>query len=117
MVQLTSKTDKMQKMLRAIYESAAGTENIRKYELRDLRDIIEEAGGERAISSCPETVTCMLSAAVTPTVQASIRSTRARASMSSMPITAAMLEVASGPPSHDSAPPLHGRGAQALEVH
>lgn len=104
LVQLTSKTDQMQHMLKAIYESAAGPENIRKYELRDLRDIIEEAGGEAAIRSRPDAYSGMLSAAITPTIEASIGSTRSRATMSSMPIRTAMVEgtlpVASASPVH-----------------
>jgi hypothetical protein len=113
LVQLTSKTDKMQKMLKAIYESASGSENIRKYELRDLREIIEEAGGEVAIRSTPSAYSGMLSAAITPTVQASIGSTRARATMSSMPVRTAMVEA---PHAIASAPPLRG-GARTTEVY
>merc|ERR1719265_26264 len=110
-VQLQSGTHKMQKMLKAIYESAAGPENIRKYELRDLRDIIEEAGGAAAVSSMEPGVTAavsiMLSAAVTPTIHASMGTSRAGVSMSSMPVRAAMTSMLA------SAPPIHG-GARTL---
>lgn len=75
-VQLTSGTDKMQSMLRRAYESAAGAENVRKFELRDLRDIIEKAGGATAVYSSPPAVSAMLSAAVAPSLSASLMSTK-----------------------------------------
>jgi hypothetical protein len=74
-VQLTSHTDKMQRNLQLAYESAAGPENISKFELRDLRDIIEEAGGYTALGTeRAGEVSAMLSAAVTPSIHASYQS-------------------------------------------
>lgn len=71
-VQLTSETDEMQRRLQHIYESAAGPENINKFELRDLRGIIQEAGGMAAMGDGRGAhVSQMLSAAVTPTIQSS----------------------------------------------
>lgn len=71
-VQLTSETHKMQEELRKIYESAAGSQNINKFELRDLRQIIQEAGGMAAMGDGRAVhVNQMLSAAITPTIQAS----------------------------------------------
>lgn len=71
-VQLTSETDKMQGLLKGIYESAAGRENINKFELRDLRHIIEAAGGVGAIGDGRSPiVSTMLSSAVTPTIMSS----------------------------------------------
>jgi hypothetical protein len=113
LVQLTSSTDKMQNMLKAIYERAAGPENIRKYELRDLRDIIEDAGGEAAISSRPEAYSSMLSAAITPTVQASYGSTQARATMRSMPVSNVMV----GAPHPVASAPLLRGGARTMEAY
>ena len=74
-VQLLSDTDKMQRNLQLAYESAAGPENISKFELRDLRDIIEEAGGYTALGTeRAGEVSAMLSAAVTPSIHASYQS-------------------------------------------
>lgn len=70
-VQLTSGTEQMQGMLKQVYEAAAGPENIRKFELRDLREILRAVGGQAS----PE----MLSAAVTPSIRASYASTSAGA--------------------------------------
>jgi len=86
-VQLTSETDVMQGHLRAAYERAA-SDNIRKFELRDLRDIIEEAGGADKLSAeaAGPKVTSMLSAAVTPSVMASVASTKKGVPMHSVAI-------------------------------
>lgn len=71
-VQLTSEMDRMQRELQQVYESTAGPENINKFELRDLRQINQEAGGMAAMGDGrAEHVNQMLSAAVTPTIQAS----------------------------------------------
>ena len=72
-VQLTSDTDKMQGRLKAVYESAAGPDNIGKFELRDLRGIIQKVGGHAAIGrgGRAREVTAMLSSAVSPSVRAS----------------------------------------------
>merc|ERR1712048_826116 len=71
-VQLTSEMDTMQRLLQQIYESAAGLENISKFELRDLRDIIEDLGGAGSLGDGrAPVVSTMLSAAVTPTIHAS----------------------------------------------
>jgi hypothetical protein len=76
-VQLTSSTDRMQQKLRHAYESAApAAENPRKFELRDLRGVIEEVGGAATLYSSPPAVSAMLSAAVAPAVTASLTSTR-----------------------------------------
>ena len=66
-VQLTSQTDRMQGMLRQVYNSAAGPDSIRKFELRDLREILQQAGGQADAN--------MLSAAGTPSIRASYTST------------------------------------------
>merc|ERR1712110_903222 len=66
----------MQGMLRQVYESAAGDENIRKFELRDLREIINEVGGAAAIHSGTREIRNMFAAAVTPSIVASYASTR-----------------------------------------
>merc|ERR1711920_613445 len=116
-VQLTSGTDKMQRMLKATYERAAGPENIRKYELRDLREIIEDAGGAAAISSgvpaVAAAVSSMLSAAVTPTIAASYCTSRTGVAMTSPPVRFAMASMpsmpASAPISRVAARPLHPR--------
>merc|ERR1712150_16774 len=71
-VQLTSDTNKMQKLFRQIYEAAAGPENINKFELRDLREIIDSIGGMTSIGDGKALyVSTMLSAAITPTIQSS----------------------------------------------
>jgi len=85
-VQLTSETDRMQALLRESYERTPGCDNIRKYEMRDLRQIIEEAGGADKVGTEPAKVTSMLSAAVTPSVMASVASTRKGVPMQSVAI-------------------------------
>jgi len=71
-VQLTSQTDKMQMELQQVYEAAAGPENINKFELRDLREIIQQVGGMAAMGDGRGAhVSQMLSAAITPTIQSS----------------------------------------------
>lgn len=71
-VQLTSETDTMQRRLEQAYQSAAGPENINKFELRDLRQIIQATGGVAAMGDGRAAyVNQMLSAAVTPTIQTS----------------------------------------------
>lgn len=75
-VQLCDGTHKMQDMLRTAYETAAGPENIRKFELRDLRGIIQAAGGAHG-----EATYAMLTAAVSPTLCMSYASTSAGRTM------------------------------------
>jgi len=71
-VQLTADTDQMQRLLRQHYEAASGPENISKFELRDLREIIDSVGGMGSIGDGTAAhVSTMLSAAITPTIQAS----------------------------------------------
>jgi len=71
-VQLTSQTDTMQRKLQQVYEAAAGPDNINKFELRDLREIIEQVGGMHAMGDGRGAhVSTMLSAAITPTIQSS----------------------------------------------
>eukprot|EP00746_Dinoflagellata_sp_MGD_P047213 gnl/MRDRNA2_/MRDRNA2_21644_c0_seq2.p1 gnl/MRDRNA2_/MRDRNA2_21644_c0~~gnl/MRDRNA2_/MRDRNA2_21644_c0_seq2.p1 ORF type:complete len:150 (-),score=22.63 gnl/MRDRNA2_/MRDRNA2_21644_c0_seq2:145-552(-) len=66
-VQLRSQTDAMCKKFEQVYESAAGPENINKFELRDLRGIIQAAGGLDALTDSLAS-TAALSSAVTPSV-------------------------------------------------
>merc|ERR1719409_912032 len=86
-VQLTSETDTMQRLLQQVYESAAGLANINKFELRDLRQIIQEAGGMAAMGDGrARHVNTMLSAAVTPTIQQSYQNQQCQQQMYSAPV-------------------------------
>jgi len=86
-VQLTSETDRMQRQLQQVYESAAGSGNINKFELRDLRQIIQAAGGMAAMGDGRgEHVNNMLSAAVTPTIQQSYQNQMSGMQMYSAPV-------------------------------
>merc|ERR1712187_765800 len=57
------------------YETAAGPENIRKFELRDLRGIIQAAGGVASLAYGGSEAYAMLSAAATPSVTTSYATT------------------------------------------
>merc|ERR1712187_1002481 len=83
-------TDKMQKMLKAIYEEAAGPHNIRKYELRELRGIIEELGGAAVLTHRREAASAMFIASVLPTLGASFATSTSRTPVGSMSVRAAM---------------------------
>merc|ERR1719409_2511697 len=86
-VQLTSETHKMQEELKKVYESAAGAQNINKFELRDLRQIIQEAGGMAAMGDGRAVhVNQMLSAAITPTIQQSYQNQQCQQQMYSAPV-------------------------------
>merc|ERR1712113_312385 len=106
-VQLTSDTNRMQELLRQIYEIAAGPENINKFELRDLREIISSVGGMAAVGDGRAMhVSTMLSAAITPTIQASYSQQQSGVQTYSAPVnrTYAAYSVAQGKGTVHSAP-------------
>lgn len=110
-VQLSSSTYRMHRMLRRTYESAAGPGNIRKFELRDLREIIQTAGHDAIASGAPEVAT-MFSAAVTPTIDASYTSTTAGATSYSSSVAASYSAYSTCPGRPCAAPtPTEGRVA------
>jgi hypothetical protein len=91
-VQLTDSTDQMQAVLRAHYAQAAGPTNIRKFELRDLRETIRAAGGIASMSTCvggaSMAAVSAMSSAVTPSLMSAIATTTARATTYSAPMSA-----------------------------
>lgn len=106
-MQLTDETDRMQQRFQQVYEGASGPENINKFEMRDLRDIIREAGGMAAMGDGSSTrVSTMLSAAVTPTIMSSYAQQQTGVQTYSAPVRHcyASYSASPGPRPHTSAP-------------